>query len=337
MTAVTAVGAATLAGLSAAFSAGIGWWVHRRAQVAVDTRIAWFRVASVPPTFFAGISPCEPAMQAAIATGAGTSESSSAPLTASCDSANALRAQDSGDMRQPDESQPVGATQPALGAHYALVNARDFALSLQLSVEDSEPAPLLVHRFATVTPIGAIDELALGIPHTRVPWMRSACAAAGLLCAPTRPLPRAHGTEVVAWGSDSPPLSVPPLGPWMLGMDLSALPVSISPLPGTTIAVFGPAPHPPHHPWVRVIHVEEDGEPTPAIGEKWRQAWGPDVCRVVLFPGALPDPESALSDIHADVVVSIAQRAGDAMGEITHVRSGFVQFFWPVQSSTAIS
>lgn len=152
----------------------------------------------------------------------------------------------------------------------------------------------------------------VGVPATAAPVMPFAAAGCGLLA---RRLPRRpDGTRTVTG-----PVPVTALPGWMVGTDDAGDPVTVNLPPGSTVLVTGAAastvaatvPVTGRVPGQDVTVVDatgaaggsgDAGDADGTVG-RWRDAWHPQTCRLVLADSALP--AGTERNLHVDLVVDL--------------------------------
>ncbi|TYT22113.1 hypothetical protein FYJ86_05160 [Corynebacterium urealyticum] len=305
-----------LIGIVAALAAAGGWWLwSARGRPEDQERQVW-RIAPAPHDFFDAPEPVTVGVARLVA-GMGTSgpEVSGEDVDA---------AHSSTVSHAPSSSiGDVSTSASAVAASPLLVHQQDLGGEL--------PALLTGNVGATFASIPA--------PYSgRVPF---AAAGSGVVAWPVdgAALSTATGPEDGAqreFTDPGPTFRALPAPGWLLGLSSAGNPVQVQLVPGSTVLLHGAGSAerllerlPADLPWVQVLRAETlplpkgdtktantqsfAGASTPAkeprdLGARWREAWSPTVCRVVL---ASSTEEATRHGIIADLVI-------DSRGTVSH-------------------
>ncbi|WP_232620250.1 hypothetical protein [Corynebacterium urealyticum] len=305
-----------LIGIVAALAAAGGWWLwSARGRPEDQERQVW-RIAPAPHDFFdapepvtVGVSRLVAGMGASGSVGSGDDADATHPNTVSYAPSSSI-----GD---------VSTSASAVAASPLLVHQQDLGGEL--------PALLTGNVGATFASIPA--------PYSgRVPF---AAAGSGVVAWPVdgAALSTATGPEDGAqreFTDPGPTFRALPAPGWLLGLSSAGNPVQVQLVPGSTVLLHGAGSAerllerlPADLPWVQVLRAETlplpkgdtktantqsfAGASTPAkeprdLGARWREAWSPTVCRVVL---ASSTEEATRHGIIADLVI-------DSRGTVSH-------------------
>ncbi|WOH94745.1 hypothetical protein [Corynebacterium urealyticum] len=305
-----------LIGIVAALAAAGGWWLwSARVRPEDQERQVW-RIAPAPHDFFDAPEPVTVGVARLVA-GMGTS----GPEVSGED----VDAVHSSTVSHAPSSSigDVSTSASAVAASPLLVHQQDLGGEL--------PALLTGNVGATFASIPA--------PYSgRVPF---AAAGSGVVAWPVdgAVLSTATGPEDGAqreFTDPGPTFRALPAPGWLLGLSSAGNPVQVQLVPGSTVLLHGAGSAerllerlPADLPWVQVLRAETlplpkgdtktantqsfAGASTPAkeprdLGARWREAWSPTVCRVVL---ASSTEEATRHGIIADLVI-------DSRGTVSH-------------------
>lgn len=317
-----------LIGIVVALAAAAGWWLWRaRTGPAGQPRQVW-RLAPAPHDFFTAPEP--------VTVGAGR-------LVAGFGG----RADDGSGLIEPPLrvlQHELGAELPALltgnvGATYASIPSK-FAGRVPAAAVSAgvmawpvgEGAGVQGAATKEVAANGAAREAAgaggsgkhvaedLGRRHAAKPkdaGMQGAVAnggaASGAGPAAGVPVAAVHAAE-----APGPAFRALPAPGWLLGLSATGEPVQVQLVPGSTVLLHGAGSAerlldrlPTELPWVRVLRPETlaaAGHGAPTLGDAWREAWSPTICRVVLTESA---EDATRNGIIPDLII-------DARGSISH-------------------
>ena len=305
-----------LIGIVAALAAAGGWWLWRaRVRPEDQARQVW-RIAPAPHDFFHAPEPVTVGVSRLVA-GMGASGSE-----VPGDDASAARSSSVSHAPSPSIGD-VSTSASAVAGSPLLVHQQDLGGEL--------PALLTGNVGATFASIPA--------PYSgRVPF---AAAGSGVVAWPVdgAVLSTATGPEDGAqreFTDPGPTFRALPAPGWLLGLSSAGNPVQVQLVPGSTVLLHGAGSAerllerlPADLPWVQVLRAETlplpkgdtktantqsfAGASTPAkeprdLGARWREAWSPTVCRVVL---ASSTEEATRHGIIADLVI-------DSRGTVSH-------------------
>ncbi|TYR17758.1 hypothetical protein FYJ88_02670 [Corynebacterium urealyticum] len=305
-----------LIGIVAALAAAGGWWLwSARVRPEDQTRQVW-RIAPAPHDFFHAPEPVTVDVARLVAgMGAPGSEGS-------------------GD--------DADATHPNTVSHAPSSSIGDVSMSANAVAGP----PLLVHQQDLGGELPALLTGNVGATFASIPAPYSgrvpfAAAGSGVVAWPVdgAALSTATGPEDGAqreFTDPGPTFRALPAPGWLLGLSSAGNPVQVQLVPGSTVLLHGAGSAerllerlPADLPWVQVLRAETlplpkgdtktantqsfAGASTPAkeprdLGARWREAWSPTVCRVVL---ASSTEEATRHGIIADLVI-------DSRGTVSH-------------------
>ena len=305
-----------LIGIVAALAAAGGWWLwNARVRPEDQARQVW-RIAPAPHDFFHAPEPVTVGVSRLV-TGMGAP----GPEVLG-DDADAAH---SGTVSQAPSSSigDVSTSASAVASPPLLVHQQDLGGEL--------PALLTGNVGATFASIPA----AFG---GRVPF---AAAGSGVVAWPVDSAApsiatRSENGAQQEFTDPGPTFRALPAPGWLLGLSSAGNPVQVQLVPGSTVLLHGAGSAerllerlPADLPWVQVLRAELPGSPdgeakstntqlptstaqsakdSNGLGARWREAWSPTVCRVVLASSA---EEATRHGIIADLVI-------DSRGTVSH-------------------
>ncbi|TYR15427.1 hypothetical protein [Corynebacterium urealyticum] len=327
-----------LIGIVAALAAAGGWWLwSARGRPEDQTRQVW-RIAPAPHDFFhapepvtVGVSRLVAGMGAPGSEGSGDDADATHPNTVSYAPSSSI-----GDVSMSANAvtiSPLLVYQQDLGGELpALLTGNVGATFASIPVAFSGRVPFAAAGSGVVAwPVdGAASSTATGSENGAQPLTRGS---------------NSSGSDAQQEFTDpGPTFQALPAPGWLLGLSSAGNPVQVQLVPGSTVLLHGAGSAerllerlPADLPWVRVLRAEfldapsgkakatnthlsagtvhsakgaqgQSATDTQGLGERWREAWSPTICRVVL---ASSTEEATRHGIIADLLI-------DSRGTVSH-------------------
>ena len=319
-----------LIGIVAALAAAGGWWLwSARVRPEDQTRQVW-RIAPAPHDFFhapepvtVGVSRLVAGMGAPGSEGSGDDADATHPNTVSHAPSSSI-----GD---------VSTNASAVAAPPLLVHQQDLGGELPALLTGNVGATFasIPASFSERVPFAAAGSGVVAWPVDDAAPPIAAGSGAGV-----PPFNKGSGSSdsdaQQEFTDPGPTFRALPAPGWLLGLSSAGNPVQVQLVPGSTVLLHGAGSAerllerlPADLPWVQVLRAETlplpkgdtktantqsfAGASTPAkeprdLGARWREAWSPTVCRVVL---ASSTEEATRHGIIADLVI-------DSRGTVSH-------------------